>query len=198
MRRELTGKRRKRKSQRRRSVQGRKLSRRPRAQRQVRAPRTTKQFFAMSKQAQDEYVKATSVASEARATLRSPRKIAKRLGIDFEKVLRRAGRAFRKRRNGRIVVRPTDTLLRVLIIPTRKGLREIATRDSRQASVVARYWIALNRYLTFGDASALHEFDGKKITTADGKKVPLLTDVTELDRLASAGVLSFETIYAKR
>jgi hypothetical protein len=198
MRRKLTGKRRNRKSQRRRSVQGRKLSRRPRAQRQARAPRTTKQFFAMSKQAQDEYMKATSVASEARATRSSPRKIAKRLGIDFEKVLRLAGRAFRKRRNGRIVVLPTDTQLRVLIIPTRKGLREIATRDSRQASLVARYWIALNRYLTSGDASSLREFDGKKIMTANGKKVPLLTDVTELDRLASAGVLSFETIYAKR
>jgi hypothetical protein len=95
-------------------------------------------------------------------------------------------------------VRASDRLLRVLVIPTSDGLQEIATRDSRQASLIANYWIALDRYFSSGDSSALREFDGKKVTSANGKKVPLFTDLAELDRLASAGVVSFETIYAKR
>jgi hypothetical protein len=79
-------------------------------------------------------------------------------------------------------------------------MREIATRDSREASMVAEYWIAVNRYVDpeSGDASSLQKFKGKYVTDSSGKKVPLLTDVSELDRLASAGVLSFESIYAKR
>ncbi len=184
--------------QRRRSTGGRKPSRRRRIQRRATVPRTLKQFLAMSKGAQDEWAKATSVVTEARATGKSPRKISKEFGIEFRTVLRKVGRALRKRANGRYVARPTDKLLRVLVIPTKSGLREIATRDSQQASLIARYWLALKQYLKFGEPSALHEFDDKKITDATGKKVPLLTELAELDRLGAAGELSFETIYAKR
>jgi len=82
----------------------------------------------------------------------------------------------------------------------KKGLREVATTDSRQAHVVSEYWIAVHRYLDpkTGDASALQTFKGKRIVDANGKRVSLLTDLAELDRLGNAGVLSFETIYAKR
>lgn len=198
MRRKLTGKNRNRKSQRRRSGQRRRSSRRRQVQRRVNRPRTAKQFFAMSKKAQGEWTKATSIVSEARRTGISPRKVSKRLGISYKTVQRLVGPALRKPRSGRYVARSTDKLLRVLIIPTREGLQEIATRDSRQASLVAHYWIALKRYFTSGNESALREFERKKITNVNGKRVPLLTDLSELDRLASAGVLSFETIYAKR
>jgi hypothetical protein len=88
--------------------------------------------------------------------------------------------------------------VRVLIIPTRRGLREISIRDSRQASLVSRYSNAIKRYLESGDTSALREFEGKEIETIQGRRVPLLTDRAELDRLAAAGELSYETIYAKR
>jgi hypothetical protein len=190
------------KGQRRKHQQGptdrrRKLTRRARAQRNVRRPQTAKQFFAMSKQDRDEWEKVTSVVSEARATRKSPRKIAKRLGIEFKTVLRMTGRVIRKR-NRRYVAQSTDKLLRVLVIPTKKGMREIATRDSRQASLIAEYWIAVSRYLDTGDASALRKFEGKRVVDANGKRVRLLTDLAELDRLGNAGVLSFETIYAKR
>jgi hypothetical protein len=77
-------------------------------------------------------------------------------------------------------------------------LREIATRDSREASKAAEYWNALHRYLSTGDASAIRKFNGKYITDANGSKIRLLTDLKELDRQGNAGNLSFETIYAKR
>jgi hypothetical protein len=88
--------------------------------------------------------------------------------------------------------------VRVLIIPTRRGLREIAIRGSRQASLVSRYSNAIKRYLVSGDTSALREFESKEIETIQGRRVPLLTDRAELDRLAAAGELSYESIYAKR
>jgi hypothetical protein len=87
--------------------------------------------------------------------------------------------------------------LRVLVIPSRKGLREISTRDSRQATIVADYLNALHRYLATGESSALLSFRRTRVSGADGKKIALLTDLPTLDRLAAAGVLSFESIYAR-
>ena len=83
------------------------------------------------------------------------------------------------------------------MLPTPEGLRETAVRGTRRASMVGTYWNAVHRYLETGDASALDEFEGKHLTDAKGVKVPLLTDLPELDRLGSAGVLSFESIYAR-
>jgi len=40
------------------------------------------------------------------------------------------------------------------------------------------------------------KFKGKKITDASGKRHPLITDLSQLDALGSAGVLSFESLYA--
>jgi hypothetical protein len=82
------------------------------------------------------------------------------------------------------------------VVPTHEGVGEIVTRDSRQASQLATYWIAVQKYLQTGDTSALSKFEGTNITDADGAQVPLLTDLEELDRLGSAGVLSFESLYA--
>jgi hypothetical protein len=129
----------------------------------------------------------------------SLRRASREFGLDSRVVLRLAGPALRKRVNGRYAARASDRLLRILALPARDGMREIATRDSREASLVAEYWISVNRYVDpeSGDASSLRKFKGRYVTDLNGKKVPLLTDVSELDRLASAGVLSFETIYAK-
>jgi len=93
---------------------------------------------------------------------------------------------------------------RKLRIPTREGLREITVSDSHQASLVGRYWNAVKRYLETGDASGLRQFEGQYVTDMNDrrfpfltKRIPFLTDLQELDRLGNAGVLSFETIYAK-
>jgi len=122
---------------------------------------------------------------------------AKDYGVSHRQVQRFGGKALRKQKNGRYVAKVRDSLLRVLVILTLEGLREIAVIDSRQATLLADYWNAVQRYVETGDASALRKFGGKDITDADGKRVRLLTDLHELDRLGSAGVLSFESLYAR-
>jgi hypothetical protein len=103
----------------------------------------------------------------------------------------------KKRKNGRYVAKAYDHLLRVVVVVSSEGLREVATRDSRQASKAGKHSAAVHRYLETGDAGALLRLKGKSIIDANGKRVALLTDLEELDELGSAGVLSFESLYAK-
>jgi len=124
-------------------------------------------------------------------------KSARKYRRDPAKVRQAARSAFRKLKNGRYAANPVDHILRVLVRPTRKGLREIAISDSRQASMLGNFWNAVDLYRDTGDASALREFRGKYIIDADGKRVRLLTNLRELDRLGSAGLLSFETLYGR-
>jgi hypothetical protein len=102
----------------------------------------------------------------------------------------------KKRKNGRHVAKPTDTRLRKLLIPIPTGAREVAIRGSQRASQVGKFWAAVQRYLQTGDDSALLRFKDKGVTDASGIHHLFLTDLRRLDRLASAGVLSFESIYA--
>jgi hypothetical protein len=88
-------------------------------------------------------------------------------------------------------------LLRVLPLPGPDGTREVAVRGSRQASILGHYWNAVQAYLETGDKSRLAKFKGKFITDAKGMKRPLLTDLNELDRQGSAGVLSFDSLYRR-
>ena len=104
--------------------------------------------------------------------------------------------ALRKRKNGRHVTKPTDTRLRKLVIPTPGGVREVAIRGSQQASRVGKYWAAVQKYLQTGDDSALLRFQDRSFTDASGKQHLFPTNLKQLDRQASAGVLSFESIYA--
>jgi hypothetical protein len=108
------------------------------------------------------------------------------------------GSALRKLKNGRYVAKSHDRLLRVVVVISKhKGLLEVAMRDSRQASKAGKHSAAVQRYLETGDDSALAKLQGKHIIDAQGKRVALLTDLDELDRLGSAGVLSFESLYAR-
>ncbi len=119
------------------------------------------------------------------------------LRLTRAQVDRFAGSAFRKLKNGRYVAKAYDRLLRVVMVVSQDGLREVATRDSRQASKAGKHSAAVHRYLQTGDASALARFKGKYIIDVTGEKIPLLTDLEELDELGSAGVLSFESLYAR-
>ncbi len=161
------------------------------------APRTAEQYFAKSAQFQDRWNRVAHVISKMRADGVSLRQASREFGIDPRTVVRLGGPALRKRASGCYAAKASDRLLRVLVIPTREGLREIAVRGSLQASQIAEYANAVQRYLQTGDASALRKFRRKRITDATGARVPLLTDLDELDRLGSAGVLSFESLYAK-
>jgi hypothetical protein len=118
-------------------------------------------------------------------------------GLSRDASLRLAGSALRRLPNGRYVARPSDRLLRVLVIPAEDGLREVAVRGSWAASLVGDYSNAVQRYLSRGDSTALRTFAGTTVVDADGVSVPLLTDLDALTRLGNAGVLSFESIYAR-
>jgi len=176
-------------------VRRRKSTRRAKVRRLV--PRTAKQFFKKSEQFQDLWNNAVGVVSKMRAVHTSLRRTSREFGISPHSVLRLVRSALQKRRNGAYSARASDHLLRVLLIPTKDGLREVTIRDSREASKLGEYWSAVRKYLQTGDDSDLQAFRKNKITDASGKRVRLLTDVTELNRLGSAGVLSFESIYSR-
>lgn len=93
--------------------------------------------------------------------------------------------------------RQGKTRLRRFIIPTVDGPTEIAIRSSATASMLGQYWNAVRWFLETGDGSGLRPFRRRYITDAYGNRTPYLTDLDELERLGSAGVLSFESIYAK-
>lgn len=160
-------------------------------------PRSADDLFARPRRFQDRWSRVTHVISKMRAEGVSLRQASREFEIDPRTVVRLGRPALRKRANGQYKAKASDRLLRVLVVPTREGLREIAVRDSRQASQVAEYWNAVHRYLETGDDSALRKFRRKRITDAKGVRVPLLTDRDELDRLGNAGELSFESLYAK-
>jgi len=153
------------------------------------------QFSAMTKQSQLLWIHVGQIVTEVKHSS-SLRRAAKKFNRDPRTVQNWARPALRKLRNGRWAAKTHDQLLRVLTIPTKEGLVEIGVPDSRQATIVSEYSNAVERYISTGDASALRGFQGRYITDADGTKVRLLTDTRALDRLASAGVLSFESLYA--
>lgn len=128
---------------------------------------------------------------------KSLREAAKEFNINPKTAVRLAGSALRKKSNGRYVARKSDRLTRVLTKLTTKGTEEIVVRDSRTATTLAEYWEAVRKYLQTGDKTDLRKFRGKTITDSDGKKARLITKTAELDRLGSAGVLSFESLYAR-
>ena len=160
-------------------------------------PRTADEFFSKSVAFQDFWKRITHVVSKMRAEQITLPAASKYFGLDPRTVIQWARPVLRKRSNRRYVPKTHDSLLRVLVNPSSKGLREIATNDSREATLLSNYWLAVDKYLQTGDASALRKIRRKTIINSDGKRVQLIKDLAELDRLAYAGVLSFETIYAK-
>jgi hypothetical protein len=160
-------------------------------------PKNLADYLAMSQQAQDRWTRATNVVTKMRNDRSSLPDAAREYGMTSRAVLNLAKPALRKRRNGRYGARKIDRLLRVLVIPTTEGLHEVAIGDSRHASQLGQYWAAVQKYLETGEVTALRKLRRKTITDADGKRIRLIKDLAELDRLGSAGVLSFESIYRR-
>ena len=160
-------------------------------------PRTAHELFDKPTRSQEAWIRATQVVTRVRSQQESVQKASREVGISPKTVIRLAGSALRKRPNGRYVAKASDRLLRVLVMPTGRGLTEIAVRDSRQATQVAEYSIAVQKYLQTGDATSIEKFHGKGITDASGKRISLITDLIELSRLGSAGEFSFESLYAR-
>jgi hypothetical protein len=159
-------------------------------------PQSVDQFFAMSEPNQDLWRNSSQVVTELRAGA-SLRQASRKFDLDPRTVLRLVRPALRKQPNGRWAAKKSDRLLRVLPMPTLKGLIDIGVSDSRQASLVGKYWNAVDLYLGTGDSAALRFFQGKFIVGPDGREIYFMTDANELDHLASAGQLSFESLYAR-
>lgn len=151
----------------------------------------------MSENAQERWTLVAHVISKMRKEKTSLPKASREFHIDPRTVARLGKPALRKKKNGQYAAKASDRLLRVLVIPTAKGLQEVAVTNSRDASILGKYWDAVQDYLQTGDSSALRQLEGIRIKDANGLVILLLTDVNELDRLGSAGVLSFESLYAK-
>lgn len=161
-----------------------------------RQPRSLTDFFDMTRDAQDTWHRVIEAIAAMRDG-RSLQRAARDADLSPATVLRLAGSAIRRGSNGRYRPAASDSLVRVVRMPTSDGLTEVALRNSRDASTVAEYLNAVHRYLAKGDASGLTPFHDRAIRSVDGDRVIFVTDTATLDRLGSAGVLSFESIYAR-
>lgn len=123
----------------------------------------------------------TRAAQEAGTTLRTLRKY--------------AGTAIVRTPTGRYEVKSSDRLQRHMRLPTPEGLVALDIRGSRTASLVGRYWNMLDAFLRTGRTDALREFRHKSIG-AGRSKYTFVTDPRILRRLALAGEVSFEDLYA--
>lgn len=160
-------------------------------------PRTAGQYFAKTSRFQNLWDRVVAVISKLRSERSSLQQASREVGISPDTVKRWAGSSLKKSGTGRYQAKKTDKLLRVLMVPTSGGPREIAVRDSRDATLLGEYWNAVHRYLATGDSAALAKFSGKHIIDAEGNRIDLLTNLRELDQLGSAGVMSFESIYGR-
>jgi hypothetical protein len=159
-----------------------------------RSPSSARQYEAMSAREQETWDSVAHVISRMRAGA-SLKKASSEFNISPGTVIELGDSALRKR-DGRFVAKKIDRLLRVITILTVEGKREIATRDSEQASLAGSHWAAVQTYLQTGERSAVLRFRGQRIVDESGKRYLLLTDLADLNRYASAGVLSFESMYA--
>ena len=123
---------------------------------------------------------ATRAAHEAGTTLPTLRKY--------------AGSALRRGDDGRYQARPGDQFRRRMRMLTPDGQIGIPVRGSRQASAIAEYWNAVDRYLTTGRTDDLHQFHGRTIRVG-AIEHPFITDPRTLRGLGLAGEVSFEDIY---
>jgi hypothetical protein len=165
--------------------------------RKATSPRTSEQFLALPATEQEKWNRVVHVISKMRSEGKSLTQASRDFGIDRRLVLARAGSTLQKTKGRRYVVKRNDRLLRVLIIPGRQGLNEVAVRGSSTASKLAAYSDAVQKYLRTGDSSSLKKFRDLKLVNEKGEPIELVTDLAELQTLGSAGVLSFESLYAR-
>jgi hypothetical protein len=160
--------------------------------------RTAEQYFARPKRQQDALLKTARVLTAMRNEMVSLHTAAAEHNVSPATVKRYAGPGLRKTSNGTFKARRSDTMLRVLNVPAEGGkIVEVAIRDSRTATIVGEHANAVHEFLSTGDSDSLAKFRRVSIIDAQGNTVPLLTDLDELERLGSAGVLSYQSLYAR-
>jgi hypothetical protein len=166
--------------------------------RTINSLQTVEQFFAMPERSQKTLIGVANTVSEMRADGISLTKASRQFKVNPRTVKRLAGSALRKLGNGQYAAKPNDRIFRVItVLAKRKGLVQVATMDFRQAKKASKHSAAVESYRDAGEASALAKFKRKYIVDASGKRIALMTDLDDLDRLGSAGELSFESLYAR-
>jgi hypothetical protein len=106
-------------------------------------------------------------------------------GTTVTNILRRVRPALRKQGKN-YFAKPSDRLVRPpMSIIDRKGLRPVVVRSSKAASMIGRYFNAVDDALK-GKPAALREFRGKKVPY---NKLKFLTNLKTLKRLQDAGLL---------
>jgi len=110
-------------------------------------------------------------------------------------VLKYAKSALSFTEGGRYRAKPSDRIPRSLRFPTADGLIAVTVRSSKTASKIGQYWAAVDHYLRTGDTEGLAQFRDKSIRTGN-VTFEFITDPRTLKRIASAGEIAFEDIYA--
>lgn len=111
-------------------------------------------------------------------------------------VRKHAASAVPQEANGRYRVTKSDRLARTVRFLTPDGGISVSVRGSRPASRIARHWAAVDRYLRTGNTDGLRDFTDKTFRVR-GTTRSFVTDPALLDRLANAGEVSFEDLYAR-
>jgi hypothetical protein len=137
-----------------------------------RAPRTAEEYFSMSPAQRDMWDSISQVPARMRSDNTSLGETSRGLGVSLEEVVRLARPAFRKLANGQYAVRATDQIFRMLpILSTEaEGLIEFPTTDSREASVIGRFWNRVSLYLRTGDPSELKSFERTVVKNACARR----------------------------
>ena len=94
----------------------------------------------------------------------------------------------------RIAVKAGDRMLRRMTVPTESGTVTAYIRDSREASLISRYWSAIRKYERTGDFSDVAALSGETITV-QGRKLNLPTNQTLVDQMIRAGEMDIDDIY---
>lgn len=122
-------------------------------------------------------------------------KAARRSKTTRATVRKYAKSAVERTQQGRYKSRGYDRLTREMRFPTPNGLVALPVRSSASASRIGEYWNAVDRYLRTGRVDRLKMFEGKNIKVK-GRSHRFITDTLSLDRLANAGEVQFEELYA--
>jgi hypothetical protein len=106
-----------------------------------------------------------------------------------------AGTAVARTTEGRYAATAVDHIARPMRFLAPDGVIAIEVPDSRAATLIGEYWNAVNRYLRTGRADALRRFAGRDVRVGR-RRHRFVTDPLTLDRLANAGEVRFEDLYA--
>lgn len=164
-------------------------------QKQVRNVRSAEDVGKLRPAEREARSRALDALSRMRTDNLSLKAAAREAGTTVNAVKRHAGNALGKTSGGQFRAKRSDRLIRSVRFPTETGSIGLDVKDSRSASRIAAYWNAVKRYIETGDAAGLRRFRGK-VVRVNKRGYPFITDTKALDRLADAGELDFDDLYA--